>query len=73
MGGCITSFVLGAKLGQSVRNGEKIELPKLEPLKAIREHEERKEAERESKRLEAILRNIEAYDGTSRNQEDIPR
>lgn len=70
---CIICFAIGAKLGQAVSKGEKIETPGLDPLKAYREHEARKQARTEQSRLETIMRNIESYDGTGRGQEDIPR
>ena len=69
----VVCFIIGAKVGQTVIKGEKIEAPSLNPLKAIREHQERKEAEREQEKYEAILRNIENYDGTGAHQEDVPR
>ena len=67
----IACFFVGAKVGQMVAKDEPIEMPKIEPLKAIREHEERKEAKREQDRVETILRNIDNYDGTEHGQEDI--
>ena len=69
----ILCFVIGAKVSQAVSKGEKIELPEVNPLKAIQEHRAQREAEREQSRKDAILRNIEAYDGTGRGQEDVPR
>lgn len=69
----IACFFIGAKVGQVVAKGEdvKIELPN--PLEAIREHQEKKVAEKEQDRVETIMRNIERYDGTPNGQEDIPR
>ena len=52
--------------------GEDIETPTISPLKAHREREAKREAEMEQNRLDTIMRNIEAYDGTSRGQEDVP-
>jgi hypothetical protein len=60
-------------IGQKVSRGETLELPKLDPMKAIREHNDRKVAQAEQDRYEAILRNIENYDGTGAHQEDVPR
>ena len=70
---CIICFVTGAKVGQKVAKGEKIETPAVSPIKAYREHEAKKEAQREQNRIDVILRNIENYDGTAHNQEDVPR
>lgn len=66
-------FFIGAKIGQKVSKGETIEAPSLNPMKAIREREDRKEAEREADRIETIMQNIENYDGTDRGQKDVPR
>ena len=69
----IACFFIGAKVGQTASKGERIEMPKLDPMKAIREHQDRKQAQAEQERYEAILRNVESYDGTDRGQEDVPR
>lgn len=68
----IACFVIGAKVGQKVVKDEPIEMPTINPMEKIREHRGRKEVEKEQERKEAILRNIENYDGTSQYQKDIP-
>ena len=69
----IACFFIGAKVGQKVVKGETLVLPSLNPAEAIKEHNSRKEAERQQKRDEIILRNIEQYDGTPFGQEEVPR
>jgi hypothetical protein len=69
----IVCFIIGAKVGQAVSKGEKIETPAIDPLKAYREHEAKKEAQKEQERLDTIMRNIETYDGTGAGQEEVPR
>lgn len=69
----IACFLIGAKVGQKVVKGEPVELPTINPLEAYREHQERKEAERVQEKVEAIMRNIDNYDGTAYGQEDVPR
>jgi hypothetical protein len=69
----LACFIAGAKIGQKVNKDEPIEIPKVEPLKAFREHQDRKEAEREQNRIGTIMENIEKYDGTSYGQKDVPR
>ena len=69
---CIGCFIVGAKVGQTVSRGEVIETPTLDPLKAYREHEARREAKAEQDRMDTILQNIESYDGTSNGQKDVP-
>lgn len=72
---CCICFLIGAKVGQKVSKGEPVELPSVNPIKAIKEGRETKESEREAKKeadkLDTILRNIEKYDGTARGQEDV--
>jgi len=58
-------------VGQTASRGENIALPDIG--KAKRELQERKEADKEQKRYNAILENIERYDGTASGQKDIPR
>lgn len=70
---CIVCFFVGAKVGQTVSKGEPLETPTLNPIKAIKEHQDRRAAEEEQNKLDVILKNIERYDGTSNGQEDVPR
>ena len=69
----VVAFLLGAKVAQKACKGEPIELPKVNPMEKIKEHRERKEAEKQQEWKEAVLRNIEAYDGTANGQKDVPR
>jgi hypothetical protein len=69
----IVSFIVGAKVVQTVQKGEDIKVPSVNPLQAVREREAKREAKREQEKLDTILRNIERYDGTPRGQEDVPR
>lgn len=69
----ILCFMIGAKVGQKVVKGESVELPNLDPFKAYREHEARKEQREEQERVNTILQNIDRYDGTSNGQNDVPR
>lgn len=69
----ILCFMIGAKVGQTVAKGEKVELPSVNPLEAIREHKSKQKAEDEQNRIDTIMRNVECYDGTSNNQKDVPR
>ena len=70
---CAFCFFIGAKVGQTVSKGETIKTPTVNPIKAMREHNAKKEAEMEQDRIETIMKNIEAYDGTTRGQEEVPR
>ena len=70
---CIGCFLIGAKVGQTVNKGETIELPSVNPFEAYRKREAKKEAQAEQERIDTIMRNIESYDGTGNNQEDVGR
>lgn len=67
----IACFVIGAKVGQTIVKGERVELPNINPLKAIRENQAKKKVEIEQDKLSKIMRNIERYDGTSKGQQDV--
>jgi len=69
---CMACFKMGAKVGQAVVKGEKIETPVINPMQYAKDRRARQEAQTEQERLDVILRNIEGYDGTSRGQEDVP-
>lgn len=70
---CVACFLLGAKVTQAASKGEKIEVPNLNPIKAVREHQERREAKKEQDKYDTILQNIESYNGTEYGQKDVPR
>lgn len=70
----VLCFLIGVKTAQQVNKGEPVEVPVVKsPLTVYREKQERQEAEKEQNKIDAILRNIENYDGTGSHQEDIPR
>ena len=68
----ILCFVVGAKVGMAVKKGKDIslELPTANPIETIKH---KRVVAKEQDRLDAIMQNIEAYDGTSIGQRDIPR
>jgi len=65
------AFVLGAKIGQTVANNKTIELPTLNPIKKVQEIQRTKEEKKERDKMNKILQNIENYDGTGANQEEV--
>ena len=67
----VVCFIIGAKVGQTVARGEKVEMPKIDLFKGCREREARKEMKKEQEQLNTVLRNINRYDGTSKGQEDV--
>lgn len=70
---CIGCFYVGARVGQKVVKGEEVKLPEIDPAKAWREREERKEAQKEQEKIDTILYNIENYNGSAAGQKDVPR
>lgn len=68
---CAACFLIGARVGQKVVKGETVELPN--PVKAIKEHQAKKEAEFQQNKIDVIMENIENYDGTGYGQKDVPR
>lgn len=71
----VVCFVIGAKVGLAARKDTDIELkfPSVNPIEHFRASQNRKEARKEQDRLDAVMQNIESYDGTSNGQRDIPR
>jgi hypothetical protein len=69
----ILCFMIGAKVGQTVTKGEKVEMPSVNPIKAMKEHQAKKEADWETEKLKTIMSNIESYDGTSYGQKEVPK
>ena len=77
---CIISFCIGRNAADMASGEEAGEAPakrsralKLKtPAQIYREHVEKKANEAELAKVEAILSNIDKYDGTDRGQEDIP-
>lgn len=69
----IVCFMIGAKVGQMTAKGEEIKMPSVKTIEAVKEREDKREAQEEWNRVETILRNIESYDGTGIGQEDVPR
>lgn len=69
----VACFFIGAKVGQTVTKGEKIEIPIPHPIEAHREREEQRAANADADKLDAIMHNINSYGGTSAGQRDIPQ
>lgn len=68
---CMACFFIGVRTGQKVSRGEEVKLPNLGDIK--REHDAKKEEDKERDRLNTILENLDNYDGTGYGQKDIPR
>ena len=73
----VVCFIVGAKVGQTVSNGEGIEVNPLKIIEGIKDQNEQREAKREARqeqeKLDVILENIKNYNGTSNGQKEVPR
>lgn len=58
----VFSFMCGLIQGQKIQRGERIELPRIEPIKAIKEHAEEKKAKEEREALNEWAKKMEEYD-----------
>ncbi len=67
----IFCFLLGAKVGMAVKKDEEIKLPSVNPVEAVKEHINKREAKIEQDRIDKIMQNIERYDGSSNGQIDV--
>lgn len=67
----ILCFIIGAKVGMAVKNDEEIKLPSVNPVEAVKEHINKREARAEMDKVDKIMQNIERYDGTSNGQIDV--
>ena len=72
----VVCFFVGSKLGHHVVKSGNKQMPSVNPIKAIKEHNIRKEAEKEAQkkqnRYDTIMSNIDNYDGTEQGQKDVP-
>lgn len=66
-------FVIGARVGQKVSNGEEIKLPSVNPVEAVKGYKEEREKRHIQSKMDAILENMENYSGSSVGQREVPR
>lgn len=69
----IICFVIGARVGQKVDRGERVEFPSVNLAKAMRAREAERKARAERDRVNTIMENLENYDGTPFGQKHVPR
>ena len=65
------AFSLGAKVGQTIVQNKTLEIPNLNPIKKVQEIKKTKEEKKELDKMNKILQNIENYDGTGANQQEV--
>ena len=70
----VMCVLVGVRIGQKVERNELIDLPKIpNPVEVVSGIREERIGRAEREKLEAVMSNIDAYDGTSLGQRDIPR
>ena len=69
----ILSFCVGARIRQKVDRGEMVKVLPPSPAQVVRQERARADDDRERERFETIWQNIEKYDGTGKNQKEVPR
>ena len=67
----VLCFIVGAKVGMAVKKDEEIKLPSVNPVEAVKEHINKREAKAEQDRIDKIMQNIERYDGSPNGQVDV--
>ena len=68
----IACFVIGAKVGQTVSNGEEVKLLGVKPAEEVQVQPVQTEEEMEKNQFNIIMQNVDNYDGTSQGQVDVP-
>ncbi|MGN0733692.1 MAG: hypothetical protein ACI4LC_05920 [Emergencia sp.] len=64
----LLSFVAGAIVGQKSSRGEAVTIPT--PVKVYQDYQVAKEEREEQEKLNVMMANIDAYDGTPMGQRD---
>jgi hypothetical protein len=67
----VLCFIIGAKVGMAVKKDDEIKLPSVNPVEAVKEHINKREARVEQDKIDKIMQNIERYDGTSNGQVEV--
>lgn len=69
---CCACLLIGVNVGQKVSKGEEVKMPSVNPMEAYKEQKARNRAEREQRRQDTIMQNIDNYNGTAEGQKDVP-
>ena len=67
----VLCFIIGAKVVIAVKKDEDIKLPSVNPVEAVKEHINKREARVEQDKIYKIMQNIERYDGTPNGQVEV--
>lgn len=66
-------YFIWFKIGQAVVKGEKVVLPTITPKITKQSKQSKKTARIEQEQYDAIMQNIDNYDGTGLGQIDVPK
>jgi hypothetical protein len=70
----ILCLIIGVRIGQKVAKKQDIQLNPITSIKKeIREAKDNKKNELKQRQIDAMLQNIDNYDGTGLGQRDIPK
>lgn len=67
----LLSFIIGINYGQKFSFKESEHIPNIEKPKIFKQKPSEEEIDEETKILLQVMENVEAYDGTSKNQKKI--
>lgn len=67
----LVCFIEGVHIGQKTAKKEEIKLPEINPIKAIEKAKISKEYQKEMDKFNALMENIDSYDGTGAYQKEV--
>lgn len=67
----LLAFILGLKYGQKIANKEEITFPSVNIPISEKSKQEEEKPNKDIETLLQVMENVEAYDGTSKNQKKI--
>lgn len=68
----MATYTLGLRNGQKLSKKEEIQMPNINPVEIYQDSKIKKEIAKKQEQFDAVMANLEKYDGTGLNQEDIP-
>lgn len=68
----MATYTLGLRNGQKLSKKEEIQMPNINPVEIYHDSKIKKEIVKKQEQFDTVMSNLEKYDGTSLNQEDIP-
>ncbi len=69
--GNILCFLIGINVAQKVNKDEEVKMPNLNPIDKIKKAKSQRDLDKELGKYNTIMKNIDSYDGTDANQEEV--